>query len=123
MTETTSSSTRPRGWWLASLVGAGPHLAVLGHIWLPRDVYFSWFEGHEELIPFALYSKSELIIVPAMLLLTLAAAIFTRTRPLALWLLLGTLAGATLVLLSLAHAAVSWEMVESDFLTGSQEKW
>lgn len=102
---------RPRGWWLAVLVGAAPHVVVLAHLYWPRTVYFGLVEGVADAIPFARYGRSELIIVPVTLLLTLGVAIIARTRRLALWLLLGTLAGATLVLLGLAQAAVSWQLV------------
>ncbi|RZU51609.1 hypothetical protein EV385_3442 [Krasilnikovia cinnamomea] len=89
----------------------GPHLLLLAYVWRPRELDFGWVEGAEDAIPFALYGKSELIIVPATLLLTIAAAVTPRSRPFAMWLLLGTLAGATLVLLTLSGAAVSWEVV------------
>ena len=108
VTEDTKPSTRPHLWWLVELLGAVPHLILLGYLWWPRTEYFSWVEGAEAAIPFALYSRAELFIVPATLLLTLVAALTARTRPLALWMLLGTTSGATLVLLALAQAAVSW---------------
>jgi hypothetical protein len=73
-------------------------------------VYFSWLGSDLAAIPFARFSKAELFIVPATLLLTLVAALIPRTRPLALWLLLGILAAATLVLLALARAAVALQL-------------
>lgn len=44
------------------------------------------------------------------MLVVIALALSRRTRAWALWALLGTLAGATAVLLVLATAAVVWRM-------------
>ncbi len=91
------------------LLGATPHLALLAHVTWPRTVEFGWTAGGELAeIPFALYSASELYIVPATLVVVVAAAAVRRARPWALWLLLGTLAGATAMLMVLATAATTW---------------
>ena len=93
---------------LAILVAAAPHLVLLGRLWWPRTQFLAWIGTDMAGLPFALYSKAELTIVPTTLSLTLIAALISQTRPLALWLLLGTLSGATLVLLALAQAALTW---------------
>jgi hypothetical protein len=59
-------------------------------------------------VPYALSSKAELVIIPATLSLALVAALVPRTRPLALWLLIGSLSGATCVLLAVAWSALAW---------------
>ncbi|WP_250035040.1 hypothetical protein [Paractinoplanes maris] len=109
-----SSSTRPRRWWLAVLLGAAPHLVVLVYFAWPRDVWFTWSEGSEASIPYVVYGRPELIIIPLSILAVLALTARRRSRPWALWLLLGTLAGATSVLLVLAGAASTWQF-EYDF--------
>ena len=57
------------------------------------------------LVPFAAYGTPELYIVPATLVVVFALWCVARTRLLAPWVLLGTLAGATAVLLILVAAA------------------
>ena len=57
--------------------------------------------------PFAVYGASELSIVPATLLAVILLAAVRRTRPWVLWLLLGTLGGATAVFMNLALSAVT----------------
>ena len=71
---------------------------------------FSVGQGSEAGAPYGTYSRAELIIVPVAVLVAIALALSHRTRPWALWALLGTLAGATAVLLILATAAVVWRM-------------
>ena len=51
---------------------------------------------------FAFYGQAELIIVPVSLLVVVVFAVAGRTRPWAIWLLLGCLGGATTVLMVLA---------------------
>lgn len=100
---------RPRRWWLVALVGAAPHLAVLAHFMWPGVVEFAVVDGADlAAVPFALFSVSELYIVPATLTAAAVLAIVRRSRPWALWFLIGTLGGATAVLVNLAVAAVSW---------------
>jgi hypothetical protein len=91
------------------LLGAAPSLVVLGYWWWPHTVWFTWTESSDVAgIPYALFSKAELVIIPATLSLALVAAPVPRTRPLALWLLIGSLSGATGVLFALAQAATVW---------------
>ncbi|MEU8609008.1 hypothetical protein AB0C29_13500 [Actinoplanes sp. NPDC048791] len=91
------------------LLGAAPNLVVLGYWWWPHTVWFTWTEGSEAAgIPYARFSRAELVIIPATLLVALGAALVPRTRPLALWLLIGGLSGATCVLFALALSALTW---------------
>jgi hypothetical protein len=91
------------------LLGAAPNLVVLGYMWWPHTVWFTWTESSEPAgIPYARFSRAELVIVPVTLLAALGAAVVPRTRPLALWLLIGSLSGATCVLLALAQSALTW---------------
>ncbi len=57
------------------------------------------------LVAFAAYGTPELYIVPATLVVVVGLWYMPRTRFLAMWFLLGTLAGATAVLLTLVAAA------------------
>jgi hypothetical protein len=91
------------------LLGAAPNLVVLGYLWWPHTVWFTWTESSEMAgIPYARFSKAELVIIPATLLVALVAALVPRTRSLALWLLIGSLSGATCVLFALAQSALAW---------------
>ena len=107
------SAARPIRWWLAVLVAAAPHGVVLSYLARPRIYWFGNFhfsEGAEALLPYALYGWAELIIVPVSLLVVVATAAGRRTRPWAIWLLLGCLGGATTVLMALAILAASWHL-------------
>ncbi|WP_433722930.1 hypothetical protein ACQP2Y_45305 [Actinoplanes sp. CA-051413] len=84
-------------------------MIVLGYMWWPHTVWFTWTESSDRAgIPYALFSKAELVIIPATLLVALVAALLPRARSLALWLLIGSLAAATGVLFALARAALAW---------------
>ncbi len=92
-------------------------MVVLVYFAWPRDWWLSWEEGSERSIPYVVYGWPELIIVPLSILAVLVLTARRRTRPWALWLLLGTLAGATSVLLTLATAANTWRFeYESSFV-------
>jgi hypothetical protein len=94
--------------WLMILLGAAPNLVVLGYLWWPHTVWFTWTEGSDAAgIPYARVSQAELVIIPATLVVTLTAALVRRTHPVALWLLIGGLSGATCVLLALARSALT----------------
>ena len=86
-------------------MGAAPHLAIVVYSGLPREFNFMGPESQLALVTFAAYGTPELYIVPATLLVVVGLWLMRRTRFLALWLLLGTLAGATAVLLTLVAAA------------------
>jgi hypothetical protein len=118
-TEPRITAARPRRWWFAVLLGVAPHLSLL--IWFAWPPITFWYggetrsgfsvgQGDEAGAPYATYSWAELIIVPVAVLVVMALAVSRRTRFWALWALLGTLAGATAVLLVLATAAVVWRM-------------
>ena len=99
------STARPYRWWLAVLAGTVPHGACSA-ISLAPDRLLRLFQrlrgGAEALLSYALYGQAELIIVPVSLLVVVATAAGWRTRPWAIWLLLGCLGGATTVLMVLA---------------------
>ena len=75
------------------------------HSGLPHEFSFMAEENQIPLVTFAAYGSPELYIVPVMLLISAGLWVVPRTRFLALWLLFGTLAGATVVLLTLISAA------------------
>jgi hypothetical protein len=104
-----SWSVRPRRWWLAVILGAAPHLVVLAHFrWFPQDDW-GWIVGVDSTgVPFAPYGTPALYIVPAMLLIAAGLAVVRRTRRWALWVVLGTLAGATAVLMTLIVDTGGW---------------
>jgi hypothetical protein len=90
------------------LAGAAPHAAVLVYITRPRW-WAVQYVGEEAGIPYALYGWLELVLVPLSLVLVVAVAAMRRTRQWAVWFLLGTLGGATAVLMALALMAGSWQ--------------
>jgi hypothetical protein len=101
----------------AALLGVAPHLVLLGWFGWPPIVFWDASQCAYALdltaddvagAPYATYSWAELFIVPVTLLLVIVLAVRRRGRPWALWLLLGTLAGATAVLTTLATAAAMW---------------
>ncbi len=91
--------------WLAVLFGAAPHLAIVVYSGMPREFGFMGPENQLGLVTFAIYGTPELYIVPATLLVAVGLWAARRTRFLALWVLLGTLGGATVVLLTLVSTA------------------
>jgi hypothetical protein len=97
---------RPRLWWLAVAIGATPHVVLIASMARPREI--GWLATDLASVPYTIFSRSELVIVPVTVLFAIALAIPRTTRPWALWLLLGTLAGATAVLMTLAAEATAW---------------
>ena len=92
-------------------------MAVLAYFAWPRHWWLSWQAGSEASIPYVVYAWPEPVIIPLGILAVVIVAARRRTRPWALWLLLGTLAGATSVLLTLATAANTWRFeYESSFV-------
>jgi hypothetical protein len=100
---------RPRRWWLAVLLAATPHLVVLAHFrWFQHDDW-AWIAGVDATgVPFAPYGTSALYFVTAELLIAAGLATARRTRPWVLWFLLGALAGATAVLMTLIVDVDGW---------------
>jgi hypothetical protein len=96
--------------WPAILLGVAPHLVVIG-VGASTDVTFVALEGAVCAIPFALYGPAELVIVPAALVLAGLGWAVRRIRPWPLWFALGTLAGATAVLLTAAATAAKYASV------------
>ncbi|WP_199515949.1 hypothetical protein [Nucisporomicrobium flavum] len=97
--------TYPPHTWLALALGAGPHVAVVAVGAAAGEWPFLTLEGAVCAIPFALYGRAELIIVPVSLILVIVAGAFHRVRPWRLWFFIGTLVGAVLVLMIAAVQA------------------
>src|SRR3712207_9293043 len=67
-------------------------MAVLAYFAWPRHWWLSWQAGSEASIPYVVYAWPEPVIIPLGILAVVIVAARRRTRPWALWLLLGTLA-------------------------------
>ncbi|GAA3952675.1 hypothetical protein Aau02nite_03800 [Amorphoplanes auranticolor] len=104
-----SWSVRPRRWWLATLLAVAPYLVVLAHFrWFPQDDW-AWIVGVDATgVPYAPYGTPALYLVTAQILITAGLAVARRPRPWALWFLLGALAGATAVLVTMIVDAQGW---------------
>ncbi|MCA2217490.1 hypothetical protein [Jidongwangia harbinensis] len=104
-----SWNLRPRRWWLAVLLAATPCLVVLAHFrWFPQDDW-GWIVSVDATgAPDAPYGTPVLYVVTAQVLITAGLAAARRTRPWALWFLLGALAGATTVLITMIVDAQGW---------------
>jgi type VI protein secretion system component VasF len=83
----------------------------------PRDIYWSVMAvsgadvaAQLPAVVFGAYGRAALIVVPVSVLAIAAVALSPRRRRMALWLMLGTLAGATAVFMILCAMALTWQV-------------